>query len=83
MQWRRHHADTRKTVFLAWAALMIEFYRRGGWTIAFLGMAAMALAAAGCTYSGGKNTQANSKYQASTADSYTYQFERRTPPGGD
>jgi hypothetical protein len=61
---------------------MIEFCRHSGWKIAFLGIVAMVLAATGCTYSGG-NTQANSKYQASTADSYTYQFERRTPPGGD
>lgn len=82
MQWTRHNADTGKTVFLARTALMIESYRRSGWSVVFLGIAAMALAAAGCTYSGG-NTQANSKYQASTADSYTYQFERRTPPGGD
>lgn len=55
---------------------------RDGWNIACLLLAAMTIAAAGCTYSGGK-TQANSKYQASTADSYTYEFERRTPPGGD
>ncbi|HEX7377398.1 MAG TPA: hypothetical protein VF278_09810 [Pirellulales bacterium] len=56
--------------------------RRDGWSIVCLLLAAMTIAAAGCTYSGGK-TQANSKYQASTADSYTYEFERRTPPGGD
>lgn len=61
---------------------MMESYRHGGWSIAFALTTAMAIAAAGCTYSGGK-VQANSKYQASTADSYTYEFERRTPPGGD
>lgn len=36
----------------------------------------------GCTYSSGKQ-QGDNRYQGSTADPYTYEFERRTPPGGD
>lgn len=61
---------------------MIDSRRHSGWNTALLLVAALAAAVTGCTYSGGKK-QANSKYQPSTADSYTYEFERRTPPGGD
>lgn len=35
----------------------------------------------GCTYSGGNRP--GTKAQMSTADPYTYEFEKRIPPGGD
>lgn len=50
-------------------------------TFVWLLIAALAIWA-GCTYSGG-SPQANGRSQAATADPYTYEFERRTPPGGD
>ena len=49
------------------------------------GIAALVLVAsclAGCTYSGASRGQEKA-YQTSTADPYTSEFQRRTPPGGD
>jgi hypothetical protein len=44
-------------------------------------LAAVASCGLGCTYTGGNRPGA--KAQRSTADPYTYEFEKRIPPGGD
>lgn len=44
-------------------------------------LAALSPLTLGCTYSGGNRP--GRKAQMSTADPYTYEFEKRIPPGGD
>jgi hypothetical protein len=52
--------------------------RLGPWLALFATLASCGL---GCTYSGGNRP--GTKAQMSTADPYTYEFEKRIPPGGD